>query len=711
MTSGGTIVYTDDDPLNLKIYKKMFSEAGYDIYTAQNSTETYRLIDETQPDILLLDIQLSGESGLDILNEIKHVRGEEFLFVVLITSYHTSTDDQANGLELGADGFITKPIEKRELLARMLAFMRHRKALGSLRRSELRFRTIIDRNPDAILIVDGMGRIRFANPASERMFQISLDELLCRTFGYPVVVGEHTEIGIVHNSKEETVAEMRTIDIEWDDDVSYLTSIRDITRRKRLEDNLRSNQENLRITLDSIADAVIATDENCYIMTMNPVAQRLTGYSLSEAKGKHISEVFRISGSDNDTEAADPIRMACTSGKPISLPGSNRLTSRDGTVYRIQNSAAPIYDSDAVLRGLVIVFRDATEEYRMHKNLQNSEQRYRMLFEQVADGLIVHNRDGRIIDTNQPLCTLFGYTKEEFCRMHLLDIHPDETEVVNTCRKSLEELSETTSCRFQTTFQTKDGEILHGEVTSRLIESGEQNLYLAVFRNVTSHHEAEVQRNNDLKEKKILLRELYHRTKNNMQIISSMLHLKLKTIEDETVKSVLKELNDKVLTMALVHQKLYESNNLSFIRLTDYLMGLIDLIKKSYTLENCDIEITCEGEGKGDDVLVLIDTAVPLGLVTNEIITNSVKYAFPDARKGKIRVLLNVDSDESLRLTISDNGVGLPDDFDPENNSGLGLRTAIDLIQFQLGGTLSIINKNGLSFIMTIPQNRYRTRI
>lgn len=252
MKTRESIIIVDDDELNLKLYRKIFSEAGYDVSTAHNSVELFTRMSTELPDLILLDIVLGAESGLEILERIKADDHYRHVYVVMITGKLRSSDDQAYGLEIGADGYLTRPIEKRELLARVEAYMRHKRSIDELRRSEAQLRKIIDRNPDAILVVDPEGNIRFANPAAEELFSITMDDLLSRVFGYPVIKGEHTEINIVRNSDAERVAEMRTIDIDWENKPHFLTSIRDISQRKAAERKIQVELEEKRTLLQEL---------------------------------------------------------------------------------------------------------------------------------------------------------------------------------------------------------------------------------------------------------------------------------------------------------------------------------------------------------------------------------------------------------------------------------------------------------------------------
>ena len=289
----GNILIVDDDAQNRFIYKRLFSNADYSVSTAQNGAQTFDQLNEFKPDLILLDIVLGPENGLEILKQLKSDFDLTFVFIIMITGKMKSSQDQAIGLELGADGYITRPIGNRELLARVETFMRHKRTMEALQKSEARFRKIIDKNPDAILIVDKDGKIRFANPAAEKLFMLTIDELLSRVFGYPVIQEEHTEIQIVRQNDSDKVGEMRTIDIEWEDEDSFLTSIRDITARKLLEEQLRQAQK-----MDAIGQLAggVAHDFNNMLGGINIFAEIL------KAKNSTNPEVASY---------ADKILMAC----------------------------------------------------------------------------------------------------------------------------------------------------------------------------------------------------------------------------------------------------------------------------------------------------------------------------------------------------------------------------------------------------------------
>jgi len=228
-----------------------------------------------------------------------------------------------------------------------------------------------------------------------------------------------------------------------------------------------------------------------------------------------------------------------------------------------------------------------------------------------------------------------------------------------------------------------------------------------VNQDITESRIAEEQIKKSLREKEILLQELYHRTKNNMQVISAMLRLKSRRMKNNRLDDAFKDIENKILSMALVHQKLYESKDLSYIDLRDYINSLIVLIERSYSQAKKNISI----KTKLEDANVLVDTAIPIGLVINELLSNSFKHAFPDIRRGEIQINLHVTPKDILVLEISDNGIGFPKDFELKKDKNLGLQTIFDLVEDQLNGEIRFIGRKGVHCRLTFTKELYQPRV
>jgi two-component sensor histidine kinase len=179
-----------------------------------------------------------------------------------------------------------------------------------------------------------------------------------------------------------------------------------------------------------------------------------------------------------------------------------------------------------------------------------------------------------------------------------------------------------------------------------------------------------------------------------MQVISSLLGLKAAYLEDEVIKGILQDMKDRIQTISLVHQKLYQSKNLSIVDLKDYVTDLVNLILSSHTNDKNKITLQLEL----DSVDVELDTAVPCGLIINELISNSLKYAFPGDRKGIIKVILKKLDEEDVEISVSDNGVGISEGIDYMNKNTLGLQLFRSISEDQLGGKIKIDSNNGMTF-------------
>lgn len=210
---------------------------------------------------------------------------------------------------------------------------------------------------------------------------------------------------------------------------------------------------------------------------------------------------------------------------------------------------------------------------------------------------------------------------------------------------------------------------------------------------ITEIKEAEENLRRSLSEKEILLREVHHRVKNNLQIISSLLNLQSLGTEGEEVRDVLMESQGRIKVMAMIHEHLYRSESLASINFRDYVERLVeDIIISHGTGIRKVIEV--------DDIKPDIDTAIPLGLIINELVTNSVKYAFPDGT-GTVTVRIRSHDDE-VSLVVADDGVGLPEDIEPENTDTLGL-SLVSILTAQLDGTLTIRRDHGTEFRISFP--------
>jgi PAS domain S-box-containing protein len=216
---------------------------------------------------------------------------------------------------------------------------------------------------------------------------------------------------------------------------------------------------------------------------------------------------------------------------------------------------------------------------------------------------------------------------------------------------------------------------------------------------ITERKNAEEKIAQALREKETLLRELYHRTKNNMEVIQSILSLEATQASSEIVKQIVRETSDRIQAMALVHERLYQSRDLSSIDLYDYIQELAEYLFNSYNLISQRVSLKYELE----HIRVLIDTAIPCGLILNELMSNSLKFAFPDDLPGEISIRLSRPASDTIDLWFADDGVGVPAGFDFRSQTTFGMRSLVALVEHQLQGKIEFLAQNGLTCHLQFP--------
>jgi two-component sensor histidine kinase len=203
-----------------------------------------------------------------------------------------------------------------------------------------------------------------------------------------------------------------------------------------------------------------------------------------------------------------------------------------------------------------------------------------------------------------------------------------------------------------------------------------------------------------LLEKETMLKEIHHRVRNNLQVISGLLQLQAKASKNPELIESLQESQNRIHAMSMVHEKLYNSSDLSGIDLTVYIRSLSQELFQSYNINPGNIALTIQAD---EEVLVNISKAIPCGLVMNELISNALKHAFPGDRPGALKIIIRKAKDTEIEVVVYDNGLGLPDDVDIHNPQSMGLDLVNGLVKNQLDGRIEVKRGNGTEFRMIFP--------
>ncbi len=244
----------------------------------------------------------------------------------------------------------------------------------------------------------------------------------------------------------------------------------------------------------------------------------------------------------------------------------------------------------------------------------------------------------------------------------------------------------------------KDGSrfFASGVMTVVRDDSGQARGFAKVMRDVTEKKEADEQLRASLREKEVLLKEIHHRVKNNLQVITSLLNIQTQYLRNTEAREVLDDVRNRVHSIAAIHEMLYESGDLSRIDFEAYLRQIASDLIAFYGIDGDRIRVVIDAQ----PVKLNISQAVPCGLIVSELLTNAVKHAFPDDRRGVVKVRLHPDGE--CVLVVSDDGVGLPENLDPKRSGSMGLQL-VHLLTEQLPGTVEIDGSNGTRVTIRFP--------
>jgi PAS domain S-box-containing protein len=472
--------------------------------------------------------------------------------------------------------------------------------------------------------------------------------------------------------------------------------VRDITERIRAEEQLRDSERRYRLLADNVTDIIWTMDMNLQWTYISPSVIRMRGYTVEEMMTRKLEDVvtpesyslarqtFGEEIAREEDPGADPDRV-----RSLEL----EFYRKDGGTVWGEITASLLRDENGKAVGILGVTRDITKRKETEQALRESEERFRTAFRTSPDSININRiDDGVYVDINEGFTAISGYTREDVIGRSSLDLGiwvnmEDREKLVENLRKhgKMENL--------EAPFRMKDGTVLHGLMSAKIMNIHGEPHILSITRDITELKRAQDKLRDSLGEKSILLKEIHHRVKNNLQVISGLLNLQAHHIKDGETREVYKESQNRVITMALIHEELYQARDLAQVDFAAYIQNLASNLFISYGVKQELIQLALETE----HFQMVVDTAIPCGLIVNELISNSLKHAFPDNREGTIRVDFRQTGDRMFQLIVSDDGIGLPEDMDVRQTRTLGLQLVTLLID-QLGATLEVAREEGTEF-------------
>ena len=337
-------------------------------------------------------------------------------------------------------------------------------------------------------------------------------------------------------------------------------------------------------------------------------------------------------------------------------------------------------------------------------DLVSSRETFYTTFEEAPIGIAHHRPNEKWLRVNTTLCDMLGYSKKEMKNLDFKDfIHPEDLE---KGREMDQELIEGIHDRIEVEkrYRRKDGGYFYGKLTKSIVQTGDDSPYLiAIVEDISKIKENEKALKRSLREKEILLSEVHHRVKNNLALISALFELQASFVEDERVRSILYNNQQRVKCLSMVHETFTGSSENADIEFGSYIGSLLDYITDTFTTRNIDLELKKEIQ----DLQLNINQAVPCGLICNELLTNAHKYAFDQVDDARLEFSLKERHGE-VRIRIADNGVGLPEEIDFQNPKTFGF-TIVNTLVSQINADLSVDkNEKGTEFILTFEKRDLR---
>jgi PAS domain S-box-containing protein len=447
-------------------------------------------------------------------------------------------------------------------------------------------------------------------------------------------------------------------------------------------------RQSLATAIEQAPVSVVITDASGLIDYVNPAFTSVTGYSHEEARG---ATPRLLKSGLQEPRFYEELWGTILAGENWRGEIINRR--RDGTRYTQDTTIAPVRSAAGKVTHFVAISQDVTERKRTEAALQRSEERYRALFDRNLAGVYRTALEGTMLECNEAFARIFGHASREAAARDLAQSRyhsPDERS------------------RFVARL-LEDGVVLNHEFEGRhlsgrqlwLLENahlvpadapGEGRVIEGTLVDITERKLAEQALLGTVREKEALLKEVHHRVKNNLQVITSLLRLESNRIDHPATREVLRNMQNRILSMALLHESLYRSSDFAQVDLAGYLRQLTVQLTRSMAIGPGHVELD-------------LDQAIPCGLIVNELVSNSLKHGFADGRPGDVWIELQALAEGTLRLRVKDNGAGFPADFESKRAKSLGLQLVADLAG-QLRGRLEVGPGPGSLFEVTFTPNK-----
>lgn len=595
-----------------------------------------------------------------------------------------------------------------------------------LEESEMKFRKMVEHGMDIIMTTGNDGIINYVSPSATNILGYEEDEVLGKHFTEFLHPDDLPHVMDVYQNVFENPDKIYTLehhirckDGSWkiveasgkthlDQHGKLLLYVNssDITEKKKAELILKK----LSSSVEQTKDCIFITNKEGIIEYVNPAFEKLTGWKSGEVIGKNPKI---LKSGLKDDEHYKNLWATILAGKTFESVCINK--NKRGDIYYVQQTISPIFDEKSDITHFVSTNKDITDKIYAELQLKESERFTKATINSLASFLCVLDENGKILIMNNAwknyiyrfdaslLCTKEGENYFELCNKAFekgMEQAKDlETGIKSVMNDECDFFSIEYQCDCTLCYKWYVARVskFHGEGSTRAV---------ITHIDITDRKMNEIQLEDSLREKSTLLKEVHHRVKNNLQVVLSLLKLQASNVKEKNTYDLLQQSQNRVKTMALIHENLYKSKDLSKIEFSAYVHKLVFYLIEMYKTQSSNIVINVEAE----DIYFNMETAIPCGLLINELVSNSLKHAFPDDKKGEINLSLKETEPKKFLLIYRDNGVGLPKDIDINTAQTLGMQLIHGLTE-QLDGKLEIKRSGGTEYRIRFTFLNYKERI
>lgn len=587
-----------------------------------------------------------------------------------------------------------------------------------LEEREKLFASLVRSSHAGVLIVDDQYRFIFVNDELCRMLGYEREEIVGRDFRDFLdeesrilvadryrrrqrgeAVPSRYEFNIVRKDGQKRRVEINsTVVKDNQGNPQTVAQILDITDKKRAEEALAESEAYYRSIFENAHDAIIIFEpQEEIILDANPRACELYGVPRRKFIGRSLQEFSK-----------DPSRGRKYIQKTLEKGSLRELQTihirSDGQEMILEINAAVISYKGQL--AIISIHRDITDRIRTRQALEEERAFLNELFEATPAAIVMSDEKARVIRINKEFTRLFGFTPEEAIGRNIDELVVSKEEMARVKKIYRPKIDRGESIVHEGIRKSKKGKNIDALITvTPIVVEGKLRGFYALYQDITQRKKAEKKLRESLKEKTVLLQEIHHRVKNNMQLIASLLRLQASRSQNEEYRQLVEVSYQRIRSMALVHESLYRLENLARIDFADYTDRLISHLYAAYFPDEKRKKIEVKVSVK--NVYLDINQAIPCGLILNELVSNAFKYAFVGRSSGKLEVLIQPQGRKYYRLEVSDDGVGLPADLQLDKLTTLGLQIVIDLVK-QLEGQLEIKREKGTSFVIVFPRKRIK---